>query len=160
MGELNAEIEGLLNQLESLVKGAEEFKAEHGSCRVTVGPNAPIAKAQIQRVAGFWVDVEEVTLVSRDGSERTKVDGPLVYYRATENEGAVTAKDIVRAVDWTGSMNDDIEFNSADWSSVDESGVVYLEGRMGSLLVDVTFVLRDFTVQRDWDLDDEGDDDD
>lgn len=147
----------LMAQIDSLVKGAKEFKAEHGSCRVTVGPNAPVALAKIQRIAGFWIDVEELTLVSPDGSERTKLDGPLVYYRAASNEGDVTAKDIVQGVGWLDSMGE-IEFNSADWSSVDESGVIYLEGRMGELLVDASFVLRDFTVQRDWDANWDADD--
>jgi len=157
MSERTAEQDAFLDQLESLVKGAQEFKAEHGSCRVTVGPNAPVAKAGIQRVAGFWVDVEEITLVSRKGGDDIVIDGPLVYYRAIENEGGVTAMDIAQAVDWMGSM-EEIEFNSVNWSSVEDSGAIYLEGRKGASLVDATFVLRDFSVQHDWDSD--GDDDD
>lgn len=146
----------LTDQLESLVKGATEFHTEHGGCRIIVGPNAPVALAKIERVAGFWIDVQEVTLVSRDG-DRTKIDGSLVYFSAPEH-GDYTAKDITRAVDWLGS-SEDIEFDGADWSSVEDNGTVSLEGRVGSTLVDATFVLRDFTVRPDddgWD-DDEDD---
>lgn len=150
----------LTDQLESLVKGAKEFRAEHGGCRIIVGPNAPVALAQIERVAGFWIDVQEVTLVSRDG-DRTKIDGSLVYFSAPEH-GDYTAKDIAHAVDWLGS-SDDIEFGGADWSAVDDNGTVSLDGRVGSMLVDATFVLRDFAVRPgdDWGDDDNwGDEDD
>jgi hypothetical protein len=145
----------LMMQIESLVKGAEEFKAKHGSCRVTVGPNAPIARAQIERIAGFWVDVEEVTVMRSSGDDLV-IDGMLVYYRAAEHAG-VTAHDIAGAVDWMGSM-DAIEFHCADWSNVETSGAVHLEGRMSdNRLVDATFVLREFSVRPD---DDSFDDDD
>jgi hypothetical protein len=147
----------LIDQLESLVKGAKEFHSKHGSCRITVGPNAPVAQAQIQRIAGFWIDIEEVSLVSRNG-DRTEIDGPLVYFREAEH-GGYTAKDVAHAVDWLGA-SDDIEFHTADWSGVEDGGAIHLEGRVGKSLVDATFVLRDFTIQPDddgWIEDDDWD---
>lgn len=148
----------LAKQLASLIEGARSFKAEHGACRVTVGPNSPIAKAGIERVSGFWIEVEhDLRLVSRDPDvEDIVVDGSLVYYRAVEESG-YTAKDILGAVGWLDSFGSGIEFNSADWSG---DSTVHLEGRADNLLVDATFILATFNVQRDWDSDWEDDDDD
>ena len=149
---------GLRKQIASLVEGAQKFKEEHGSCRVTVGPNAPVAKAGIERIAGFWIEVEhDLHLVSRNRDEEDiVVDGPLVYYRAVEESG-IGAKDVLRSVGWLDGFNSGIEFSSADWSG---DSTVHLEGRAdGGLLVDATFVLATYNVQRDWDSDWEDDDD-
>lgn len=40
----------------------------------------------------------------------------------------LTAKDVVRAVDWLGAMDDEIDFDSADWSTAESDGMVRLEG--------------------------------
>lgn len=148
---------GLKKQIASLVEGAQKFKDEHGSVRITVGPNAPVARAGIECISGFWIEVEHgLRLVSRNRDEEDiVVDGPLVYYRAVEESG-ISAKDILRAVGWLDSFDSGVEFNSADWSGERK---VYLEGRAdGGLLVDATFVLATYNVQRDWDVELEDDD--
>lgn len=81
------EATALADQLASLVKGADEFKAEHGSCEVIVGPNSPIAGARIERVAGYRVAVEAVRLVHVSDSTvpATVIDGPLVYFHTDDH---------------------------------------------------------------------------
>ena len=156
---MSAETKTLDEMLANLIKQAEKFKAEHGSCRVTVGPASPFAQAKIERAGGFWIDVEHgLTLMSRDGSS-TKVDGDLIYYRAAEHDD-LTPKDIAQSIDWMSSWGDGVEFSSASWSSVDETGAIYLEGRRGDDLVDATFVLREFHVRPDDDADWDDDEDD
>lgn len=77
----------------------------------------------------------------------------------------VTPKDVANAIGWLDVMADgDLEFSSADWPAVNETGRIYLEGRQGDLLVDVIVQIVEVNVQRDWDaaigwddLDDEED---
>lgn len=141
---------GLRKQIANLVEGAQKFKDEQGSVRVTVGPNSLIAQAGIECVSGFWIEVEHgLRLVSRDpDQEDIVVDGDLIYYRAVEESG-LDAKDILRSVGWLDGFGSDVDFGSADWVGERK---VYLEGRAkGGLLVDATFVLATYNVQSDWD---------
>lgn len=71
----------LIEQLESLVNGARDFEKEHGSVECIVGPNSPIAKAGVEQVHGFRIQVDDVRLVDTKGSEPDMViDGALVYF--------------------------------------------------------------------------------
>ncbi len=148
-------------QIKNVIEGAQEFLAEHGSCRVIVGPNSPLALTRVEQVAGFPIHVDQITLVSPGQEDDLVIDGDLVYFQATGDQ--VSLKDVVRSIDWFGSG--DVEFHSADWSSVEKTGMVHLEGRGSDrrVLVDVSFKVVDFQVRLDdgdeWD-DDQDDDDD
>ena len=144
----------LASQIKHIREGAEEFAAEHGSCRVTVGPNSPVALAGVEQVAGYPVHADQLRLIGA-GDDSTEIDGDLIYFRAIDDR--VSALDVVRSVDWLSSWGDTVEFTSADWSQAEKSGRVYLEGRSGDLLVDATFQLVAYSVNEDWDG---GDDDD
>jgi hypothetical protein len=74
----------------------------------------------------------------------------------------VTAMEVARSIGWLDAFNSDgLEFSSADWSQVPETGVVTLEGRKGDLLVDVKVHIVEVRVSQDDDdsdwLDDEDD---
>jgi len=63
-------------------------------------------------------------------------------------------KEVARAIGWLDVMNDgELEFNAADWSQVNETGVVFLEGRKDDLLVDVLVRIVEVNVERDPDAD-------
>lgn len=144
--------------LASLIEGAERFKEEHGSVEVIVGPNSPFAKARVERAGGFPINVDEITLVSRNrDDDDIKVDGDLIYYRAIENDG-VTVQDAVQSIGWLDSFGE-IEWHSCDWSG--GNGSVYLEGDKGDVKMTLTMEVRSFTSFRepDWGNDDEDLDD-
>lgn len=139
--------EDLARQVKSLREGAEEFASEHGSCRVTVGPNSPLALAGIEQVSGYPIHVEQLRLIGGSGSAETEIDGNLIYFRALDHE--ISGLEVVQSVDWLGGSGDPVEFTSADWGR--SKGRVYLEGRVGDLLVDATFQLVDYSINQDWD---------
>ncbi len=151
------EAEALLAQVRYLGDGADRFEADHGSCRVTVGPNSPLALAGVERVNGREVHVEQLRLIGGDGDD-LEVDGDLVYFRAADDR--LSAAQVAESVDWIGGRGDPVEFGSVSWAGINESGLVHLEGRAGDLLVDATFRLVDFGVYEDYDYDDDEDDDD
>lgn len=73
----------------------------------------------------------------------------------TPESGDISKKDVAQSIGWLDAMNSDIGlgFDSADWSKVDETGVVVLEGRMAGLLVDVTVqITRIYARPDDGDL--------
>lgn len=59
-----------------------------------------------------------------------------------------TKKEVAQNIGWLDAMSDDIEFDSADWSSTDEDGIVYLEGRArdGGDFVAVTVQITEVEV--------------
>lgn len=73
----------------------------------------------------------------------------------------VTAKDVARSIGWLDAFSQSIEYSACDWSQVEETGEVRLEGRMDGHLIDVTVHITEVFVRPD-DSDDwmEDDDDD
>lgn len=59
----------------------------------------------------------------------------------------VTLTDVAESIDWLGGFGDGIDFDGADWTSVEETGLVTLQGRdheerfvEATILIDEVFV--------------------
>lgn len=77
----------LEEDLAQLVRGADDFKRQHGSVEVVVGPNSLIAKAGIQKVADYDIQVDAVRLVDHTEARKPDIviDYGLVYYVTHDN---------------------------------------------------------------------------
>lgn len=69
------------------------------------------------------------------------------------DEPVVTLREVAQAIGWLDRMSDGgLEFDGADWSNVDTSGLVHIDGRRDDLLVSVTVQIVEVHVAPDDDI--------